>query len=1035
MIKDIKYNGYTAQPSDYQCNDGDLAMSMNLIPDNGGISPIALPVQICSIGLGSKVFIHKVGSDENYISYSSSSFALKWFGKKSGNAFDTFETPVSISLPADIGTIKQLAAVGYIIIVSTSANIYYVRYVAKKNTYVFLGSKVPDLILRLALKLNFVMSDSLTTGFNVVSTTNDQPTTGDEDWESALAASYNLSGANGDIRHEWVLTEHLQDNWAATAFIPFDSAFKLLANVEYKLKWNAFTGGSGPGTTLGIYGTRNGSQTQEQIKWFGIDHSIPHTIEEKFVLDDEWTNVCYKLTIMTGSDLSHIVATGNITWYKGIDSSESGSDSVTAIIEYTSDSHEAIMGAVNKFVKEKAMDHARFMYPFFARYAVRLYDGSYSSVSEPILMVPNAHYAPAISYSKHSILGSRLILSAFVADIRYKLSSAIPEDWTDLITGIDIFVSSPVWAYDQGQEYDGSKNYFHFSKSVDSIGYGVAYYDNAPCDSTDYYPRHLKDYIRRYASNVLSHNYVQIAPRSEQDIKKDCVSITNFYKIGSLGLSELNNAVSEFADLDLEIDSLSALAARETLTDDVLPYAGFTNAYVKEYNRRLHICNASTILKSPAHPVHCFNYIEQSMPGNYIQSYVFLATDDGMKTVVGPRLGGEVGPWFYYPDARAYKVAFVRTTRTASTSIAEIDLKRHDFLNGAYWLAEDFISSVSFKLIPSDPYVDTIANSVNAASTIYVSEVNCPFVFKAVSAVSIGAQEVFAISSAAKALSQGQFGQFPLYAFTDQGIWALEMNSSGSYLARQPITRDVCINPASITQIDSAVLFASHRGIMLISGSQTVCISDTINASDTYNVSKLPGMAKLHAMMGHIDSCINVQPFLQYIAGCGMLYDYVHQRIIVYHSGYPYAYVYSLKSKEWGLMSSAISTGFNSYPEALAINQGGWLLNYSSMDGLPTKGLLVTRPLKLDAPDILKTVDTVIQRGNFQRGHVQSVLYGSRDLVNWHLVWSSKDHYMRGFRGTPYKYFRIACLTSLENNETLFGASLQFNPRQTDQPR
>lgn len=1033
MIKDVKYNGYTAQPSDYECQDGDLAMSMNLIPDNGAISPITQPVQVCSIGLGNKLFIHKVGSDENYISYSSSS--LTWIGKKSGNTFESFETPASITLQTDIGTIRQLAAVGYIIILSTTANIYYIRYVAKKNAYVFLGSKLPEIILRLGLKLNFVLSEKRTTGFNVVSTANDQPTTGDDDWQSVLAASYNLSGANNDIKHEWFPIENLRGNWAATQFIPFDSTFKFLANVEYKLKWDAVTGVNNTTTTLEIYGTRNGSQTQEQIKWFGLDHSVPHSIEEKFVLDDEWTNVCYRLRMMTGSDLSHIVASGNITWYKGVDSSESGSDSVTAIIEYTSDSHEAIMGAVNKFVKEQAMDRARFIYPFFARYAVRFYDGSYSYVSEPILMVPNADYVPAVSYSKHSTLGSRLILSAFVADITYKLSSAIPEDWTDLIAGVDIFVSKPVWAYDQGQEYDGSTNYFHFSKSVDSIGYGVAYYDNAPCDSSRYYPRHLKDYIRRYVSNILSPNYVQIAPRSDQDIKKDYVSTTNFYKIASLGLSELNNAVSEFADLDLEIDSLSSLVARETLTDDVLPYTGFTNAYIKEYNRRLHICNASVILKNPVHPTHCFNYIEQAMPGNYIQSYVFLATDDGLKTVEGPRMGGEVGPWFFYPDARAYKAAFVRTTRTASTLIAEIDLKRHDFLNGAYWMAEDFASSPSFHTVTSNPYTDSIINSVNASSTIYVSEVNCPFVFKAILAISIGAQEVFAISSAAKALSQGQFGQFPLYAFTDQGIWALEMNSSGSYLARQPITRDVCINPDSITQIDAAVLFASHRGIMLISGSQTECISDTINASNPFKISQLPGMDKLHAMMGHIDACISVQPFLQFIAGCGMLYDYVHQRIIVYNSGYSYAYVYSLKSKEWGLMSYSIRTGVNSYPEALAINQGGQLMNFSSMDGQTTMGLLVTRPLKLDAVNIHKTVDTVIQRGNFQKGHVKSVLYGSRDLINWHLVWSSKDHFLRGFRGTPYKYFRIALLCDLSLDESIYGATVQFTPRLTNQPR
>ena len=99
------------------------------------------------------------------------------------------------------------------------------------------------------------------------------------------------------------------------------------------------------------------------------------------------------------------------------------------------------------------------------------------------------------------------------------------------------------------------------------------------------------------------------------------------------------------------------------------------------------------------------------------------------------------------------------------------------------------------------------------------------------------------ISTAAKALSQGQFGQFPLYAFTDEGVWALEVNSSGGYSAKQPITRDVCISSDSITQIDTAVLFATDRGIMEISGSQTQCLTDIINGNDFFSLDRLPGLS------------------------------------------------------------------------------------------------------------------------------------------------------------------------------------------------
>lgn len=320
---------------------------------------------------------------------------------------------------------------------------------------------------------------------------------------------------------------------------------------------------------------------------------------------------------------------------------------------------------------------------------------------------------------------------------------------------------------------------------------------------------------------------------------------------------------------------------------------------------------------------------------------------------------------------------------------------------------------------------------------MFTSEVNNPFFFPVTGINTVGTGKILGMATAAKALSEGQFGQFPLYAFTTEGVWAMEVSDQGTYSAKQPITRDVCINPDSITQIDSAVLFATDRGIMLISGSQTQCISDALNNAKPFDVLSLPGMDKLHQMLGHNseDTCFPIAPFSDFLASCGMIYDYIHQRIIVFSPEYSYAYVYSLKSKQWGMTFSNISKVINSYPEALAIDNSGNLVDFSKENGAAQPGLLVTRPLKLEAADILKTVDTVIQRGYFRKGNVQSVIYGSRDLFNWSLVWSSKDHYMRGFRGTPYKYFRIALLCDLADDESIFGATIQYETRKTNQLR
>lgn len=1045
MIKDVRYTGMSEHPSDYSCKDGDLSMALNLINEDGDIKPLGQPKNIGSIGYGERLFIHKILGGANYIAYSPYSGSFRWFASKEGNGIEMLTDPQWID--TEVSEILSVEAIGNIIVLSTSSNIFFIRFNAKQDRYISLGTKIPDMKMEFGLKLNFQQTEIRDPSFNVIASSNSDDKgieTGDDNWDTVLNVPYDLTGANGDFKHELATPESLQDDWAATEKIPLDSTFKLKANIEYLWRWDAVIGPTTP--TVKIWGTRNGSNIIEKITDYGISHSIPYTVDKKFVPDSDWSNISYSMQVHSGKDLSRIHAVGRFVFYKGVEAGNGSNDElVSAVIEYSKDSHEAVMGWFDKFVNEKAVTKARFIYPFFIRYAVKLYDGSYVMASEPILMIPNSGYVPVGAYSSHSTLGTVLRLSAFVADIRYKVGRSIPEEWEDLISGIDVFVSMPIYAYNQGQNYDGLKSYFEFKASNDSVGYGCSYFGDVITDELNYRDRKLEDYIDRYAPDYGSKQYVRIASRSSTDIRKDITGKSLFYKVATIEMQEARNATADFQDLKLDLETLESLATRETLKEDMLPYGGFKGASLKAYNNKLHICNGSYVLKKPIHPAECRNYTGPENPGASLKTYVFLTTDDGNKIVNGDAAVGDAGAWFFYPDSRAVKAAFVRTSPTGECEIAEIDLTRHDLLTGAYWLADSLTKAPTFYPADGDPYADKTEDSVSAPSSIYVSETNNPFVFKALSVTSIGAQRVMALSTAAKALSQGQFGQFPLYAFTDEGVWAISVSETGTYSARQPITRDVCINPAGITQIDSAVLFPSDRGIMLLSGSEVTCISDVINTDTPFNVAGLKGMDRIHDYLGHQDlyTCLQLKPFSEFLKKAGMIYDYSHQRIIVYNPNISYAYVWSLKSRLWSLMESHIKNSVNSYPEALVLAEDPNdrhhthlnMVDLSQSSDRLVPGLLVTRPLKLDAPDVHKTVSTVIQRGVFERGHVQSVLYGSRDMINWFAVWSSANHIMTGFYGSPYKYFRVALLSTMQEGESVSGVSFDFSPRITDRLR
>ena len=319
---------------------------------------------------------------------------------------------------------------------------------------------------------------------------------------------------------------------------------------------------------------------------------------------------------------------------------------------------------------------------------------------------------------------------------------------------------------------------------------------------------------------------------------------------------------------------------------------------------------------------------------------------------------------------------------------------------------------------------------VELPNKLYTSEVNNPFRFPVLGINTIGTGKIVGMSSAVKALSQGQFGQFPLYAFTTDGVWALEVSGTGTFTARQPVTRDICVNPGSITQIDSAVLFVTDRGIMLLSGSEATCISEIIDGA-LPDMSAYPSGASLLKLSGIDTNAFAFVSFREFLSGCQMFYDYTHQRIVVFNPSYAYAYVYSLKSKSWGMMSSQMATSANAYPETAVQLHDGSIVDYAGEgDYDELHGFILSRPLKLDGPDILKTVYSIIQRGNFNKGDIKVALFGSRDLANWHYVYSSADHYLRGFAGTPYKYYRIGVISSMKNGKGLFGCSINYESKQ-----
>lgn len=736
-----------------------------------------------------------------------------------------------------------------------------------------------------------------------------------------------------------------------------------------------------------------------------------------------------------------------------------------------------VMAQVNKLVAEQAKK-GNFIFPFFVRAAYRLYDGSLTMHTSPVLMVPSSGVAPVIWGRINSDEGFSGHISCFPCNLRiFEYNGvalnigSVTRHWKDIISSVDIFVSSPFYTYNQNGFID--KDEIRNFSDADDVGFSISDYHNG----VGYTPS-LWDIKSKLESYHLDSIKKQLKLPAKVGVNEDIKNAALFYFVKSVDLTNTNGL-----DLiDIEEGVLSSLQTRELMSDDYDSHDRLIPEYAYIYNNRLNLSNISKeVFKG-----HGYKWLFPRVDNVYFPEdagkegdgnrrlrriYFYLEDSGGKEFIFGGSdsdyiysSSGCVNYYIYHPNPKVKKavVIYYKWEDEEIFDYCEtFEMTPHPFLNGSVHFsnfqapAKSYVNPITGNSTINENLIERFANK------LYTSEVNNPFYFPVQNINSIGKGEVLAIASATKALSEGQFGQFPLYAFTTDGIWALEVSQTGTFSTCQPISQDVLINKKSFVQIDNGIVFATDEGVKLLIGSDSSVITDVIFSERTTNW-KPP--VNLSFDLEQRDSSFN----REFISNCNILYDYANQLLLIYNNtcngpqpyrfkvteygGYFYknvsydydfkfkqSFIYNIKTKTWSKMNNlSILENIPSYPRTYAsvfTEEGGMrIVDFSELtdDPLSSTQLLITRPLKLDHPDKLKTITTVIQRGHFQSGHVKQILYGSRDLTHWNPIWSSTDHYLRGFAGTPYKYFRIVVITTLTKDEYLEGCTIECDLRQTN---
>lgn len=505
-----------------------------------------------------------------------------------------------------------------------------------------------------------------------------------------------------------------------------------------------------------------------------------------------------------------------------------------------------------------------------------------------------------------------------------------------------------------------------------------------------------------------------------------------FYELARISLS---------GEISYEKNDVSSdiIATRTELTDDSGTHNQIISGGSYTYNNRLHVYEYDQVIFDGYNKDYLYDCRSSNYANGQIEVATYIHASDGDNVLRRSFTGVSIPDYFpaflMYPDYRAYKMV-ITCKFSGNTRSKSYKLYPHDMLNLAYSLNE----SDTYEGEPERDDIQewsTLPILVTGSNTpehygnvLKVSSVNNPFFFPSDQTYSFD-EDIVGIQSNVIALSQGQFGQFPLYVFTKGGIYSMQVGSGTiAYSTVTPVSRDVCNNPDSICGLDSMVAFATVKGLMVISGSQTEVISLPVNGF----ISPVPSVSPIVRSIIDIAGlgAMTEERFEDYLSDSRVGYNYRENEVMVSRSDREYIWVYAMQSACWYRRYVSADRFINAYPETLALS-GRNVYRMDNRRRSVNSMVMVTRPMKIGTVSFKRVSSFALRctlfmqqsdsyiSGESVSGREEDMfngagmyLLGSMDGMNYTLVAKKerirdiRDMVSRFVRSRSYRYFIFA---------------------------
>lgn len=334
-----------------------------------------------------------------------------------------------------------------------------------------------------------------------------------------------------------------------------------------------------------------------------------------------------------------------------------------------------------------------------------------------------------------------------------------------------------------------------------------------------------------------------------------------------------------------------------------------------------------SIVPATIKPFNSFRYAEVS-----------IKTDTGISKVVRYDNINEVfdlHPIISYPDSRAASITIYSRTGLGFSK-QTFKLTSSEIHNFSYYISTELkpISFLPYTATPLEtiPPTEVQRDQINR-NKLKVSSLNNPFNFPLLNTYTVGTGIALNAASNAMRASEGQFGQYPLYVFTTENVYALNVGSGDVvYSTISPISNESPISGV-ICSTPFGVLFITKRGLKVINGQQVDFISAQLELSPEELTQQWQVGTDTFPLIHRLQQI----SFNEYLKGATeILYNSYENEVIVSNPSLAYNYVLNVDSASWYISTELFDKSVcNVFPELLVV-RNEYIKDYSLKNSIET---------------------------------------------------------------------------------------------------